>query len=511
MVAPRLCREMIVDTRDAVFGGEQLFPSRGMWFEDITNNQPAYFVPRRGDASRREREEIPPPPAVRQRLTSPDSSQQQQSRRGNTAIRNAQQESHVPQSPMVVDRKRLTELYFTCPLCQKILTEPYVLTGCMHRFCRVCIESWFGLEKAKMCPTCGVEYTRGSDLSRYLRRDQMYESMIQEIFAQCQEEAISSQNVNRVVDNGPKIEKRVMTSSLSQGMSRYTENALRNRVRGPMISLRDPTVIISLSFDHQTQNDWRYVSCPLDKSIWQLKQVVAKHIHGSTSPDSDSLGQSLRFHLMLDVRSFPEKRRQDISNALCSNHHEGIDDCLSFRDILEVTGQPARRPNSHEYASSSWGSIDVAAHLDASPVDGMTTHGQRRDMPSDLGGPGGRDISNRWPLFLQHVSTCTSAPGMCSHGETCDMMKSLGLHIRDCHVDQCTYPRCQPWKGLVASHGAGCNNTSCLVCTLQKVGSRSRDQPSTTPASHGQHPGRGTATVFRELGGTLRFHVSQAS
>lgn len=507
---------MIVDTRDSVFGGEQLFPSHGIWFEDITTNQPAYFVPRRGDASTRDREEIIPRPAVRRRLTGPETSQRHP-RSGNTAHRHAQQPSHVPQSPMVVDRKRLTELYFTCPLCQKILTEPYVLTGCMHRFCRVCIESWFGLEKAKMCPTCGKEYNCTSNLSEYLCRDKMYEAMIKEIFA-CQigEEPPSSRKVNDHVDDDLKIEKRVMTSSLSQGMSTYTRNALRNRTRRPLISLRAPTVIISLSFDHHTQNDWRYVACPLDKSIRQLKEVIAKHIHGSTS-DNESLARSLRFHLMLDVRSFSERRRQDIADALCSDHNVGIDDGLTFRDILEVTGQPARRPNSYEYASFYWGSNEMTTHLDVPPVDSIDPHGQMRETP-DLGGPGGRDISDRWPLFLQHVSKCTFAPGMCSHGETCDVIKSLGLHIRDCHVDQCTYPRCQPWKGLMRSHGTDCNNTSCLVCTLRKVGYHTRDQtpiirrgPATMQESGQQHPGLGTAPMFRELGGTLKFHVSQGT
>ena len=174
---------MIVDTRDEVFGGEQVFPARGMWFEDITNNQPAYFVPRRGDLRVGDGEEITPPPAVRQRLTVPEDGQQAGILgSGNINHTNAAKPSHIPQQSVVLDKGRLTELYFTCPLCQKILTEPCVLTGCMHRFCRVCIESWFGLETAKMCPTCGLEYSPRNGLSRYLCRDHMYESMIQEIF-----------------------------------------------------------------------------------------------------------------------------------------------------------------------------------------------------------------------------------------------------------------------------------------------------------------------------------------
>ena len=502
---------MIVDTRDAVFGGEQLLPSRGIWFEDITDNQPAYFVPRRGNVSVREREEITPPPAVRQRLTVPEGGQQQISGSGNRNNISATQPSDTSQQAVVLDKERMTALYFTCPLCQKILTEPCVLTGCMHRFCRICIESWFGLEMAKMCPTCGLEYSPSNDVSQYLCRDQMYEAMIQEIFPS--QEGGTPQNANNHhIGDVPHIQRKAMASSLSQGMKEYTKKFLQNRESRPIISLRAPTIIISLSFDHHTLNDWRYVACPLDKSIWQLKQVVAKHTQGRAF-DIDSLARSLRFHLMLDVRLFPSSKRRDIVNALCSDHNMGIDDHLTFREILRVTGQPCPRPISHQYASSTRVSNGTNSNIDLSPVDDIGTC-HMAEGNSDA--TGDRDISNRWPLFLKHVSSCTFDPGSCPHGETCDMMKSLGAHIQTCDAEECTYPRCQPWRDLVRSHGADCSNSTCLVCTLRKVGSRGGQQvitarvPDTMQAANTEHALE-QGPVFRELGGTLMFHVSRGT
>lgn len=502
---------MIVDTRDAVFDKEPLVPSRGMWFEDITNNQPAYFIPRRGDdVEWQER------PAVRQRLSVADTCQEEIPAAGPRDRRETVHAPETVQNSMVVDRDRLVKLYFTCPLCQKTLTQPHVLTGCLHRFCRVCIESWLGSERAtNSCPTCGIEYVSKDGVPRFLCRDYAYEAMLEEILPS---EGRSWEDPHHADPhrNIPRMDRRAMPSSLSRGMRRYTHDALQQGGNRTIVSLRPPTVIIELSFDHRTQIDWKYVTCPLDKTVWQLKQAVAKRIHDAP-PEDDSVAQSLRFHLMLDVRMVPKDRKKAIIDALCPDPGMGIDDRITCRDIVHAIHQPACQPNSQELASSAWGVPDATHMYQENDVDSCQTNGRVNQMKT-FGAPG--DVSNRWPMFLHHVTICSSPPGECPHGETCDLLKSLAAHIRDCNVEQCPYPRCQPWRHLVRSHGPGCGNSGCLVCTLQKRIACHGNQPQANMTSRTrtrrQHADQlqqselSSGPMYRQIGTTLKFHVSRA-
>jgi DUF971 family protein len=43
----------------------------------------------------------------------------------------------------------------TCTLCNRVLCNAVVLTGCMHRFCQGCVEDYFVSTASGGCPRCG--------------------------------------------------------------------------------------------------------------------------------------------------------------------------------------------------------------------------------------------------------------------------------------------------------------------------------------------------------------------
>lgn len=515
---------MIVDTRDVVFGGEARLLSRGMRFVEITNNQTNGHAEHQDVARGGERWETSP-------VAGQDVTASHHGQGGPTGNNNQLGSYPAPnerlQQSIVVDRARLIDLYFTCPLCQKILTEPCVLTACMHRFCRVCIESWVGIENSNYCPTCGMQYMPNN--SSYMCRDETFEAMLREVLppqgegSGIQQDAQYVSNMN-IGDGRIRKKRKATPSSLSKGLRGYMQTALQNRVSTPMPSLRSPSTIIMLSFDHITQMKWRYVTCPLKKTVWQLKQVIAKHIHQGTLVD-DCVTQSLVFHLVLDARIYTENRKKEILDGLCPESGKGIGNSVTFGDIVHAAIQHEAHSRGQEYASSVLASQDTNSHVYVSPIQGMDVcpTNQAADATNNVQDVPGKDISNRWPLFLRHVSTCSFPLGKCPHGETCDSIKSLGSHIKICSDDECTFPRCQPWKGLVQNHSADCNNTGCLVCTLRALGDKRNENvceysPSSRPVHAALRPEEAHARdeeptsfdsgVFMQLGGIIRIHVT---
>jgi E1A/CREB-binding protein len=68
----------------------------------------------------------------------------------------------------------------------------------------------------------------------------------------------------------------------------------------------------------------------------------------------------------------------------------------------------------------------------------------------------------RWLLFLQHARRCTFLKGKCPSPQ-CVIVQELLLHIGNCNLASCMYPRCHHTKGLI-DHHKKCRTPSCPVC-----------------------------------------------
>ncbi|KAK2950863.1 hypothetical protein BLNAU_14165 [Blattamonas nauphoetae] len=69
----------------------------------------------------------------------------------------------------------------TCPICHKLLTNPYTIQDCMHSFCYDCITAHF--EDSKQCPVCS-EYYPGNPLS-ILVKDSLLGSLSEKVKKTC--------------------------------------------------------------------------------------------------------------------------------------------------------------------------------------------------------------------------------------------------------------------------------------------------------------------------------------
>lgn len=68
----------------------------------------------------------------------------------------------------------------------------------------------------------------------------------------------------------------------------------------------------------------------------------------------------------------------------------------------------------------------------------------------------------RWLLFLRHARRCMAPPGKCQE-VNCITAQKLWMHIVDCKVSQCPYPRCHHTKTLLHHH-KHCRDPGCPVC-----------------------------------------------
>ncbi|KAK9097634.1 hypothetical protein Sjap_023131 [Stephania japonica] len=68
----------------------------------------------------------------------------------------------------------------------------------------------------------------------------------------------------------------------------------------------------------------------------------------------------------------------------------------------------------------------------------------------------------RWLLFLIHARRCPAPEGKCPE-VNCINAQKLVKHIRNCEMDQCSYPRCRSSKPLV-NHNINCRYPNCPVC-----------------------------------------------
>lgn len=527
---------MIVDTRDAMLGGQKRCWSGDMRCEDTAemgNNNAMDFVTmkkgRRGGQKRKQRHT---PHGVSKGVSV--SAQVEQTTvpglnpSDTVAMVDACDGTNIS---MDVDRTRILRLYFTCPLCQKTLKDAHVLTGCMHRFCRVCIESWCGQDQSISCPTCGTGYIVNDQVPRCLRRDTVFEDLLHEVLQPKENKdgagalhSYSNHNdmtADVFYTKGMEyMEKKNIPwrSSLSNVMRRYTRGAVLRKRQKTMASLRPPSVILMLSFDRHVQKEWRYVACSLEKTVRQLKAVIAKHINTDTVMD-EGLVESIRLHPVLDARVYSQSRKKNILNVLCRKGGAGMEDTLTFGDVLNVTNLSAHQLHLADHPSTLPGSNGTYSNADITSQEVQTdTLRKSSGLMNGLDMTRQDEVSNRWPLFLRHVSLCSLPPGKCPYGDTCDLLKTLGCHIRYCSNEACTYPRCHPWKHLVQSHGATCNNKSCLVCTLKVI--RDRDMPlcgyprdvpvlrTTGVCSPGIENNVDAAPLFKQLGGVLKLHVS---
>ncbi|KAF7147333.1 hypothetical protein RHSIM_Rhsim03G0000100 [Rhododendron simsii] len=68
----------------------------------------------------------------------------------------------------------------------------------------------------------------------------------------------------------------------------------------------------------------------------------------------------------------------------------------------------------------------------------------------------------RWLLFLRHARRCVAPPGKCQE-VNCITAQKLWMHIIDCKVSQCPYPRCHHTK-ILLHHHKHCRDPGCPVC-----------------------------------------------
>ncbi|KAG9144499.1 hypothetical protein Leryth_010732 [Lithospermum erythrorhizon] len=68
----------------------------------------------------------------------------------------------------------------------------------------------------------------------------------------------------------------------------------------------------------------------------------------------------------------------------------------------------------------------------------------------------------RWLLFLRHARRCPAPEGKCL-APHCIIAQKLLLHIDQCHVLECSYPRCRGTVELI-NHHRQCKDTECPVC-----------------------------------------------
>ncbi|KAG9136727.1 hypothetical protein Leryth_004498 [Lithospermum erythrorhizon] len=125
-----------------------------------------------------------------------------------------------------------------------------------------------------------------------------------------------------------------------------------------------------------------------------------------------------------------------------------------------ITGLDETRKNNISSYASMNGQVVAAPSEDQLNISGSIRRSHGLDRKQQFRN------QQRWLLFLHHARRCPYPEGKCLHTH-CITAQKLLLHIEQCHVFECPYPRCRGTLDLI-NHHRRCKDTGCPVCVPVK-------------------------------------------